>query len=185
MARPRTALAVARPFLALAAVFALDTGAHELDGVPFLAHASASLEVRPRAGAVIAELVIPELCVQRAAIEGPWKLIETVVPAPPAERATLLAGLDARRARVAAGEVPPSDPFAPAERHELYELAADPGETRDLAASSPAELGRLRAILERYAEACRRSGLAARAGPVPEVEVEPGPEAELRQLGYF
>ena len=166
----------------LAGVFALERGEHELDGVSLLALGATGLQVRPRGAAVIAELAIPELCVQRAAIEGPWKLVETVLAPPPAERVALLAGLDER---LRSKETPPGDSVPPAARRELYELGSDPRETRDVSASAAAELARLRAALERYAEACRRSGLAPRTAPRPKAEAESDPEAELRQLGYF
>jgi arylsulfatase A-like enzyme len=41
---------------------------------------------------------------------------------------------------------------------ELYDLLADPGETRDLAAERPAETARLAFELQRQAEAARRAG---------------------------
>jgi hypothetical protein len=44
----------------------------------------------------------------------------------------------------------PNPARVPAGRPELYDLAADPTETRDLAASAPADLARLRARLDAW-----------------------------------
>ncbi|MEM7307817.1 MAG: sulfatase [Planctomycetota bacterium] len=59
----------------------------------------------------------------------------------------------------------------------LFDLAADPGETRDLAAERPVAAGYLRAAL--------RARMAALAPPAAEsVELDPEMEATLRSLGY-
>jgi arylsulfatase A-like enzyme/Flp pilus assembly protein TadD len=58
---------------------------------------------------------------------------------------------------------------------ELYDLAADPGETRNAIAGSPARARRLRADLP---------ALAAGAGTAARVAVTPEVEARLRSLGY-
>lgn len=61
-------------------------------------------------------------------------------------------------------------------RFELYDLALDPGELRDLAASRPDELARLRADLQAYLE--RSSPGDAGEAPSPELL------EKLRELGY-
>ena len=67
-------------------------------------------------------------------------------------------------------------------RHELYDVEADPGETRDLAASAPAVAGRMQEALEILVE---RYG-ADTAPPAPRDGVlDPETEATLRELGYL
>jgi hypothetical protein len=61
----------------------------------------------------------------------------------------------------------------------LYDLAADPGETRDLAAERPAELRRLLADLRRFRAAGEAAAAEARG-----VELDEKIEEELRALGY-
>lgn len=58
---------------------------------------------------------------------------------------------------------------------ELYDLAADPGETHNLAAQNPAKVTELAALLER-----RFAGLSARG----KQEIDPKLKEELRALGY-
>ncbi len=65
------------------------------------------------------------------------------------------------------------------ERVELYDLARDPGERRDLAAERPDEVRRLRDELEAV-----RAHLAAGAGGAP-VELDPATRARLEALGYL
>jgi arylsulfatase A-like enzyme len=65
------------------------------------------------------------------------------------------------------------------ERVELYDLARDPGERRDLAAERPDEVRRLRDELEAV-----RAHLAAGAGGAP-VELDSATRARLEALGYL
>jgi arylsulfatase A-like enzyme len=68
-------------------------------------------------------------------------------------------------------------------RTELYDLAADPGETRDLADGSAARARELGARAERWLAACR----AALVAPieVPESEIDEATRQRLRALGYL
>ena len=129
--------------------------------------------------------VVPELCILRAARHGRWKLIESIRWAAPEERLELEASYEDLIARMQDGEIPRPDPWGAAVRRELYELAEDPAEHRDLSGTSPEELRVLLDALIRYADTCRRSGLsardAARRAEAPALE-----ELErLRQLGYL
>lgn len=65
-----------------------------------------------------------------------------------------------------------------APRPELYDLAADPGETRNLAAERPQDVQRLRAALT-------RSVGAAPARTAPAVKSDPQVSEALRSLGYL
>jgi arylsulfatase A-like enzyme len=61
---------------------------------------------------------------------------------------------------------------------ELYDLEADPGERRDLSATAPAELERLRTLLAAW-----ESLVPARERPAP-AELSPEELQKLRSLGY-
>jgi hypothetical protein len=67
----------------------------------------------------------------------------------------------------------------------LYDLAADPGETRDLAAERPADLARMQA---RLAEVSAEIGLPAIDAPLATEGAAPELDAatreRLRELGY-
>lgn len=67
-------------------------------------------------------------------------------------------------------------------RHELYDVAADPGETRDLSGSAPATAARMQAALE--ALVARYAVDTAPPAP-PEGVLDPDIEANLRELGYL
>ena len=62
-------------------------------------------------------------------------------------------------------------------RRELYDLAADPGEQRDVAAAHPDVVRELDATLDTWAE--------THARPTPAAEIRPDAAAELRALGYI
>jgi arylsulfatase A-like enzyme len=64
---------------------------------------------------------------------------------------------------------------------ELYDLRADPGETRNLAASSPAAAR----VLKEKAERFRRIETGKRIGIVPETEIDQELREQLRSLGYL
>lgn len=66
----------------------------------------------------------------------------------------------------------------PGGREELYDLASDPGETRDIAAERPGERARLRAELDAWLD--RTPASASRSGRVPKEKVE-----ALQALGYI
>ncbi len=106
--------------------------------------------------------------------------------------------------RIKGGEAPPADPapdaaergadedpFAPARllsregldvTEELYDLARDPAETRDLAREAPADLDRMRARLDAWIGrmAAAGAGRRARRATLDESTVE-----ELKELGYI
>ena len=90
----------------------------------------------------------------------------------------------------AAADAAPADPFAAARllsgqglevEEELYDLASDPRETRNLAAEAPAERDRLRARLDAWIERMAASGSGRRA---PRAALDEATVEELRELGY-
>ncbi len=165
--------------------FGLESRGLELDGQPFLAPGTPGLIARTMRDTVVAELVIPELCVQRASLGEGRKLVEIVQDAPPEEREELLAGYQALLARVQAGELPRTDQWREPVARVLYDLARDPRETRDASEALPDELATLAGVLARYREACRRSGLEARTPVAAAEPPEAGELGELQQIGYL
>jgi arylsulfatase A-like enzyme len=71
---------------------------------------------------------------------------------------------------------------------ELYDLASDPGERRNLAADEPAERERLRALLDRHEQGAREWRRALGEGGAPSdraLPLDPDREEMLRILGYI
>jgi arylsulfatase A-like enzyme len=64
---------------------------------------------------------------------------------------------------------------------ELYDLSADPGETRNLAAASPAVTREFREKAHRF----RKMGAARRLEGIPEAEIDEELREQLRSLGYL
>lgn len=79
-------------------------------------------------------------------------------------------------------------PFQPQATPRLFDLAADPGETRDLAAERPAELARLEALLAARTEADRELRRAlhatAESGAAGSAGLSAEERARLQALGY-
>jgi arylsulfatase A-like enzyme/Flp pilus assembly protein TadD len=67
--------------------------------------------------------------------------------------------------------------YIAAPRPELYDLQADPGETRDLVAQQPQEAGRLQRVLAAHESAAPRQA-------APAVTLDPTHAEALRSLGY-
>jgi arylsulfatase A-like enzyme len=70
----------------------------------------------------------------------------------------------------------------------LYDLATDPGERRNLAADEPAELERLRTLLDRHERGARdwRRALGDGGAPIDRtLPLDPDREEMLRMLGYI
>jgi len=139
-----------------------------LDGAPLfsLDPGAATPEVGPRVQ--IAELLIPFRNPARAVTWGDAKYLAAQRwLAPEARYAADQAG---------ASGAPPLDPAAPPSHEELYDLATDPGETRDQLAAAP----------ERGREGRERLAASLGAAPAPrQAPVVPPEELErLRALGY-
>lgn len=178
-------VSVADLFPSLQRMFAHGTADPELDARALFELARGRIVPCPPPACVLAELVLPELCVLRASIQGQEKLVETIQSAAPGERAALFANYAERLARIQRGEAERSDPLGAALRRELYDLGSDPRETRNLAASAGARIAALTGTLARYVELCRASGLKAVERTPSSQEGEPAALDELRQIGYL
>ena len=66
----------------------------------------------------------------------------------------------------------------------LFDLEADPGETRDLASSDRAEVARLKGELNRWRAAVAVPGIDAPLADVAAPAIDPAAQERLRQLGY-
>jgi arylsulfatase A-like enzyme len=68
---------------------------------------------------------------------------------------------------------------------ELYDLAADPGERTNLAATETERASALRALLETRLAAVRAAAAARRPDPNPAPVLTPEDERQLREIGYL
>ena len=90
-----------------------------------------------------------------------------------------------RVADMSAGTIATPDLWADAQRESLYNLADDPAETTNLAASAEQEkLAPLRQLLDNYEAYCAANALAAQKAVAPEEFDEEAAE-RLRSLGYL
>ena len=181
-------VSVASLYASLRRLLVPGTAEPEHDAHALLDLAGERLVARAPEAAVLAELVLPELCVQRASIQGELKLVEVLLAGEPGERAALLASLGERLARVLRaeeGEEVRGDPLGPAVRRELYDLARDPGETNALTGAPAARGAALAEALSRYLERCRTSGKKAAEPALPAAEGEAADQGELQQIGYL
>lgn len=166
----------------LAAVYGLGDGGARYDGHALWSTTGAHWAPAVRDADVLAELVVPELSILRAAIRGDHKLVQTVVGFAPGERLELARAYTARVAAMLDGELTRPDPWG-AGSLALYDLAADPGERVDVRDDVPQVVERLSRVLERFGAYCRDNAPQARAAArVQQV----GENAEtLQQLGYL
>lgn len=178
-------VSVADLFPSLRRVLAREATGAELDGRALFELAGERIVPRAPPADVLAELVLPELCVLRASIQGREKLVELLQAPAPGERAALLASYAERLARIQRGEAQPVDPLGPAARREIYDLEHDPCGTRDLSATAAARVAFLAESLARYLEHARTSGLKPVEPPPRADEGEPADLDELRQVGYL
>lgn len=75
--------------------------------------------------------------------------------------------------------------YPQAARNRLYDLAADPGETRDLAAERPQDVGRLQERLDALVDWSRTVRQRYAANGVPARELSEEERRRLRALGYL
>jgi arylsulfatase A-like enzyme len=146
-----------------------------LDGRPLL-DTPDSADERPS----IAELFIREQSMLRTVVSGDWKYTAVYRWLEPDRRGRAAKAGDILRKR---GYPTGMSLWPPVVREELYYLPDDPGEQRDLAASAPNELERLRAALDVYRKRCEAHGLPASAdaeSPLTELD-----QQRLRALGYL
>jgi arylsulfatase A-like enzyme len=66
----------------------------------------------------------------------------------------------------------------------LFDLAADPSEEHDLAATRPADLARMKAELASWVARLHLPAIDAASGPAPAPELDPATRERLKALGY-
>jgi arylsulfatase A-like enzyme len=163
----------------------LDGGALDGDGDAFLRADESGLRLHAAGRPKIAELVIRERCVHRAVLDGHWKYVATVVDCPLGERRAIAADYPNRLKGMAQGSLVVPEVWGPPLRESIYDLAADPGESRDLAAESADRRTELRRVLENYAARVREHGLAGAKPVAPADLVDPDQVERLESLGYL
>ncbi len=172
----------------LAGCFDLDFGGSPLDGQSLFAAGPGEARMSTPRGAVVAELVIPELSILRASMRQGAKAIEAIAWTEPAERLELMSSYGQRIDQMAKGEIPRPDLWGTPVRREFFDLERDPRELSEVSAREEERFERIASSLERYAEFCRAQGLAARSAELP-MET-PGAEEldeleQLQQIGYL
>jgi len=147
--------------------------------------------------AVIAELVVRERAILRAAIVGirragssrpaALKYLRVLRDAPVADRDALENGYEELRDAMLRGATPSPPLFGDPKRELVLTLAADPGSLEEAAASLAdvdERLPFLRRILDEYEGACERDGW-----PMPKLEeelaIDVDDAAQLEALGYL
>jgi len=133
---------------------------------------TAATSGRPR----IAELVIPRRQIVRSVLRGDWKYVATWRRLDPSERGSAREG------------PPDSEPdiWGPPVREELFHLASDPGEHRNLIAANPRVRRELFDALARFRDAGPNHAFApgTAAGERGELELPPEDAERLEALGY-
>lgn len=158
----------------------LDTDAWQPDGSSFL---SDSFVVRVREDPRFAELVIREKCILRAVVLNEWKYIAEYISCPPEQRYEIGAGYRERLNAIASGEIEAPSYWGEIENEMLFNLADDPGETRNLLDEDPEQLAYMRGLLEDYQRYCELYALRA-IEAVPMQELDPELAERLRGMGY-
>jgi arylsulfatase A-like enzyme len=147
------------------------------DGRPLLGPDGATA---PEADApVISELLLGERNVLRSVVQGDWKYVAAYRWLPPEARPAAAAAEEALRARRTG---PAAAPWRGVVREELYQLAEDPAETRNVLERFPEQAAALRGRLDAYRARCQRDGLAPERSSAAEASA--AERERLRALGY-
>ncbi len=161
----------------------LDAPDQPMDGQPLFVSSSGSapaLAVAERSGPVYAELMVQSRNLVRSVTDGRWKYIAVLHWMEPGERE---AAVRARRVNQTPRGAAERDPFGPVIREELYDLEADPGETRSLVRSEPETLARMRRLLQdAFAVDAHTAGAR---GPMELEDLSDADRSQLEALGYL
>lgn len=140
----------------LLALAGIDPGARAFDFGPLLRPEGGLWRAHAPGGPIIAELQLPERNMMRSIIDGGLHYIASQQWL--SAEACADAGIHTVQRRLRdefrAGLRPRPDPWGPPVKEELFDLARDPREQHDLAASDPQALARMRAAMEAYRAAC-------------------------------
>lgn len=160
----------------LLALLGVAQGREAFDGVPLLLRGRSGKPVvahvpeRP----LFAELLLGERNVLRGVMQDGWKYIAAVRWLEPDERPQAAARENELRRQAGGGLVPQ---WGPPVREELFRLASDAREQRNLASRAPGTVAELRTLVENFASRC-----PARRSPPRTLSAA---EAErMRVLGY-
>ena len=146
------------------------------DGVPLF---DESGRPAPSTRPIVSELLIQHRCVVRSATLGQWKYIQARRWLTPGERSE--ASQHERQLELAAREVE-FDTWGEIVREELFDLAQDPRETKNLLATEPERAADMRAILLAHEQRSRRANADQQGAPRDLDEEE---RQRLEELGYL
>jgi arylsulfatase A-like enzyme len=157
----------------------------QFDGVPIFDKSGNVLTFKARTKPVISEVLIQERIISHAVIHEGWKYISTQRWLEPDDRPEATATRVQVATEIRKGQRKPVDIFGPPQREALYNIAKDPGETKNLMAESPEELEVLRQILREYALLCNPDLKNPLVKPKEEVTVSPEEAERLKSIGYL
>lgn len=129
----------------------------------------------------IGELLIAGRNVLRMIVSGEWKYIAAQRWLAPVARPAAVAHQDRPSPD---GERRPFDLWGPVVHEELYDLAADPREQRNLVSTAPAKLDELRAFLAAYRARAQAAGADSTGNFPASQDLSPADRERLRSLGY-
>ncbi len=160
-------------------------GRKDFDGVSLFQYneGGTAAAFTPPEGPFIAELQIQHRNLLRTVVKGHWKYIAARRWLPPAERPKALHNIK----EFEMDESRHLDIWGPVVHEELYDLSADPKETRNLAAGETKheKHRHLKALLGRYSVHCRKKGLKPTGIKKDQKQLSEEEKKKLKSLGYL
>jgi len=170
-------------FPTLLALAGIDHDRDNLGGSAWFQRQGDALQFVPPAGPLIAETLIQERCVLRAAYAGDHKYIASYKWLDPTQRQSVALRWRQIQQEHRTGAQRPVAMWAPPVREELYDLSADPGETTNVLGQAPEAQAATIQILADYRERCEAERTTwTRSGGG---ELTPEMRQMLKELGYI
>jgi arylsulfatase len=183
-ARPEAAVSLYDIYPTVLRLLEIPNARADFFGGPLFVQENGAWTITAPARPIISELMLETRTLVRAVIQGPHKYLAAPKWLTPAECSDAAKTQKEGIAALREGTYPVTDIMGPPVREWLFDHAADPKETHDIAAESPEVLAALRATLETYLKACPPR--AGRTEPTPaQEEMDPEREQQLRSQGYL
>lgn len=153
-----------------------------LEGDPLLKPKDGGFHFTPPKKPFIAELLVQHRNLVRTVIHKDWKYISARKWLPPHRRPAALTKNVREFEKNTALHM---DTWGPVTHEELYNLAADPGEKRNLLEEHDARRRKFKEILRTYRVYCRRKGLKSSPGGKNRAPISKEDLKKLKSLGYL
>lgn len=141
-------------FPTLLALAGIEHGRGDLGGSAWFQRQGDTLQFVPPAAPFIAETLIQERCLLRAALAGDHKYIAAHKWLDPIQRQSVALLWRQIQEEHRSGAQPPIPPWTAPVQEELFDLSADPGETYNLLGQAPAARASAIQILDEYRDRC-------------------------------